>query len=296
MLATIAVPLLLLLSAQIVTGDGTFLTEGDVLVLSPDNFQLALQRFPSLMVQFYAPWCPHCQALAPKFRNAAAKLVNSPVKLAKLDASRFQHFAQQHGVDGYPTLMFYRDGAGEEYGGPHEEPAIVRWLSRNIRSARHADLVMELSGGNFEAAITANPFLMVQFYAPWCPYCQELAPIYAGTAAELVTKDPRIKLAKLDATKDRSLAEWYGVKRYPTLVFFRHGVPMRYEGVRDQPALVRWMVEQVRQDGKSVVKFRSEDGQQPVVGAESTTKSASKKTVPVMINLIAMVVVSTVLG
>uniref|UniRef100_A0A1Q3G011 Protein disulfide-isomerase a4 n=1 Tax=Culex tarsalis TaxID=7177 RepID=A0A1Q3G011_CULTA len=291
--------LLVLLTAQIVTGDGTFPTEDEVLVLNPDNFELALQRFPLLMVHFYAPWCPHCQALAPKFQNAASKLANTPgVKLAKMDAYRFQRFTQQHGVDGYPTLMFYRNGVGQEYEGPHEQAAIAHWISQNIRPPRQADPVLELTGSNFEAAIAKNPFLMVQFYAPWCPYCQKLAPVYASTAVELAQKNPRIKLAKLDATRDRSLAEWYEAKRYPTLVFFRHGVPVTYQGSHDQPALVRWTLKQVRQDDepKAVVKFRSEDGQQPGTEAETTTTGTSRRVVPVVINLVAMVVVSTVLG
>lgn len=45
--------------------------EDDVVILTVANFPAALQEFPHLMVEFYAPWCGHCKKLTPEYSKAA---------------------------------------------------------------------------------------------------------------------------------------------------------------------------------------------------------------------------------
>merc|ERR1712023_56151 len=102
--------------------------------------------------------------------------------------------------------------------------------------------VLVLGDKTLADAIKENEFLLVEFYAPWCGHCKNLAPEYAKAATELAAKDPPISIAKVDATEESAVAEEYEVRGYPTLKWFVNGEASEYTGGRTADEIVQWVV------------------------------------------------------
>ncbi|XP_020862453.1 protein disulfide-isomerase A2 [Phascolarctos cinereus] len=116
------------------------LEEDNILVLTQHNFARALREHRYLLVEFYAPWCKHCKALAPEYAKAASLLKNesSELKLAKVDGPAEMKLVVEFGVTGYPVFKFFQDGNRSqpvEFTGPQEAESIVRWLKRRLGPA-----------------------------------------------------------------------------------------------------------------------------------------------------------------
>ena len=91
--------------------------EKDVVVVKERNFTDVIENNEYVMVEFYAPWCGHCQSLAPEYAAAATELKGDGVVLAKIDATVENELAHQYSVQGFPTILFFVDGEHKLYTG-----------------------------------------------------------------------------------------------------------------------------------------------------------------------------------
>lgn len=68
--------------------------------------------------------------MAPEYAKAAKTLEEqkSDIKLGKVDATEESELSEQHGVRGYPTLKFFRNGTPIDYNGGRQADDIVSWL------------------------------------------------------------------------------------------------------------------------------------------------------------------------
>ena len=119
--------------------------------------------------------------------------------------------------------------------------AVLAVSSASSSEITTEDNVLVLTTDNFKTAISANEFILVKFYAPWCGHCKAMAPDYAKAASVLLEKESKIKLAKLDAQVHRQIANEYDVSGYPTLKYFRQGFPIKYNGGRQENMIIDWV-------------------------------------------------------
>merc|ERR1711981_1514968 len=86
----------------------------DVVILTDSNFdKLVMESEEPFLIEFYAPWCGHCQRLEPEWNEAAAQLkekTGGKVKVAKVDCTENQGLAQRFGVQGFPTIKIFNAG------------------------------------------------------------------------------------------------------------------------------------------------------------------------------------------
>ncbi|XP_016483820.1 protein disulfide-isomerase-like [Nicotiana tabacum] len=110
--------------------------EEHVLTLDHTNFTDVVSNHNFIVVEFYAPWCGHCQKLAPEYEKAASVLSSHdpPIVLAKIDASDEANrgLATQYQLKGFPTIKIFRDGGKniQEYNGPREADGIVTYIKK----------------------------------------------------------------------------------------------------------------------------------------------------------------------
>lgn len=221
-------------------------TSQDVAAFSKEalsNFVTSLHphNFPSLsqftIIDFFAPWCPPCMRLLPEFRKAS-KLMGGQVRFATVDCTTQQSLCHQHNVQSYPTTIFFNDSKPHNYNGHHSAQEIITFIEDVIKPP-----VFSLDGDTFKSLVEQrgpNDIWLVDFFAPWCGPCQQLAPEWRRLA-KMFKEVSNVNVGQVDCQQHQHVCKAANVNSYPTIRIYVKSTFHAHSGwQRDADSLRAW--------------------------------------------------------
>lgn len=220
-----------------------------VMPLTHENFDEVVNGSKNVFVKFYAPWCGHCQALAPEYEIVGDSFANTEsVIIAEVNADEDRVLAERFEIQGFPTLKFFPAGENVEaidYKDERNADAMIKFVNEkagtNVKAKVPVSNVKVLTPSNFDEVVkNSGKVVFVKFYAPWCGHCKHLAPTYKSLG-DVFQEETGVIIAELDADAHRDVAQTYGVTGFPTLKIFVNGEPKDYNGDRSLEDMVEFV-------------------------------------------------------
>jgi protein disulfide-isomerase len=209
--------------------------KGTSVPLTAEKFQkLVTTTLDPWFVKFYAPWCHHCQAMAPNW-NEMAREMEGVLNIGEVNCDVEKRLCKDAHVKGYPTLLFFRGGERVEYNGLRGVGDLIAYAKKatDVGSG-----VTDVDAATFEKMEETEEVIFVYFYD------------HATTSEDFAALE-RLTLslighAKLVKTKDPKMAERFKISTWPRLMVSRDGKPSYYQYIapkdmRDFRKVLNWM-------------------------------------------------------
>ncbi|KAJ5214805.1 hypothetical protein N7468_010484 [Penicillium chermesinum] len=202
--------------------------ESNVLSLTQDTFNDFVKEHDLVLAEFYAPWCGHCKALAPKYEEAATELKSKNIPLVKVDCTAEEELCRSFGVDGYPTLKVFRGPESHKpYGGSRQTDSIISYMTKQSMPA-----VSTVNEENLEEFKTPDKIVIVGYIAS-----DDKASNKSFTSFAESQRDNFL----FGASNDAALAKAEGVKQ-PSIVLYKDFDEKKavYDGKLDDASILAW--------------------------------------------------------
>ncbi|KAL0274509.1 UNVERIFIED_CONTAM: hypothetical protein PYX00_002608 [Menopon gallinae] len=204
--------------------------------LTESSFNKYIQK-GNYFIKFFAPWCGHCQKLAPTWEDLAKSLENDEsVGIGKVDCTVHKSVCNNLEIKVYPTLLWIQDGkVVEKYQGQRTESELKSFVNKMLGNQEapteeeqqegelNPGVILSLNADNFQQGI-AQGVSFVKFFAPWCAYCKRLAPTWNELSKKILGIS-NVRLVKVDCTLENSkeLCNEQEVEGFPTLFLYKNG-------------------------------------------------------------------------
>ncbi|GAB1733351.1 hypothetical protein NU195Hw_g7536t1 [Hortaea werneckii] len=189
------------------------------------------------IIEFYAPWCGHCQNLKPAYEKAATSLKGlAKVAAVNCDAEENKPLCGNMGVQGFPTLKIVRPGkkpgrpAVEDYQGARSAKAIadavVERIPNHVRRLKDSDFEAWRDEGDGPKAILFS----------------EKGVVSALLKAIAVDFKDVMSIAQI-RNKDKAAVDAFKVEKFPSLLLLPGGGkdPVFYNGEMKKDAMMKFL-------------------------------------------------------
>lgn len=148
-----------------------------------------------------------------------AEIERKNIRVGILDCDIFKRLCQEHSVNSYPTTMLILGETFSRLIGYHGQANVIEF----IQEALHPSVV-ELNSESFLEFVVnkqANEIWVVDFFAPWCGPCQQLAPEFKKAARIMQDQNDQISFGTVDCQAHKELCQSNQIKNYPTVRVYR---------------------------------------------------------------------------
>ncbi|VDO77075.1 unnamed protein product [Haemonchus placei] len=193
-------------------------------VLSVEEYDSALRSGELWIIDYFTPWCPPCLRLVSEYRQLHAVIdqndqVLSKIKLGLMDCVKYRSICEKAGVQSYPTSALHtQDGRVHKFVGYHSVQSVLENINNALNPA-----VDELTPADFERLVQnreSDITWVVDFFAPWCGPCQQLAPELHRAARSLRQYSEHVHIGSIDCQAYGAFCREQSVFSYPTIRLF----------------------------------------------------------------------------
>jgi thioredoxin len=78
----------------------------------------------------------------------------------------------------------------------------------------------DIKTSEWDSLISGKKLVAADFWAPWCPYCMRLKPVFDSIAKDY---EEKIRFVKLNVDEEPEIASRYGIRGIPVIKFFCEG-------------------------------------------------------------------------
>lgn len=189
-----------------------------------------------VLVEFYAPWCHHCQQFEPTYRDLAEKVSSNPnIIIAKIDITKNE--VENIAINSYPSLKLFpakNKNQPIDFTGNRHIPILLEFLKANANLELPQGLVQEeketvrtnsdgvivLTQSNFEEIVLkSDKHVLLDIFAEECGYCKQLEPAYNRLPKEIKKLGYDILITKIDGLKHK--IPNISFKGFPTILLLK---------------------------------------------------------------------------
>ena len=153
------------------------------------------------------------------------------------------------------------NGKKRDYHGRNRQQAEIAHEDHHDLEQLHENGIhaFNVDEGDFEGFVSSHKYSFVNFYAPWCIWCQRLEPVWEAFAESIEKEGLPMSVIKVDCVKNFNLCQKQQIRAFPNLRFFKGTEPIMpdYSSDRSVEAFMNFAKGKINMDDQ--VRLMSPD-------------------------------------